>query len=113
MITLFSILIIFGVCISLEFYVKSIIVRITGVLVLVIVAAGIAINVGIHLGKVEQLNRFSRLLPRVFETLDEHRLQPETLARAIVLLRGVANDPFKLDHIEATIEELEKLQPQK
>jgi len=113
MIAIPALLAIFAACVLLERFVKSATVRVIGVLILVIVSAGIAINVGIHLGKVEQLNRFARLLPRAFATLDQHKQQPETLGKAISLLQDVANDPAKLGHIESTIDELEELQVQR
>lgn len=113
MIAIPAFLVIIVVSVLLERFVKSITIRVIGVLILVIVSAGIAINIGIHLGKIEQLNRFARLLPRAFAILDEHKQQPETLGTSIGLLRGVANDPVKLDRIESTIDELEELQTQR
>ena len=113
MIAIPALLAIFAACVLLELFVKSTPLRIIGVFIIVIASAGIAMNIGMNLGKVEQLNRFARLLPRAFANLDEAKQQPDTFREAIRLLQNVANDPAKLDHFESTVDQLEERQTQR
>jgi Flp pilus assembly protein TadB len=99
--------ILFG-CTLLEHYVKNAKIRIIGVLIIVIIVAGIAINIGMKLGKSEQLNKFARVFPRALKVLDYSNQRPEIFEDTIKLLLDATSDPAKLDQLESTIDEIER-----
>ena len=108
MIIISTTVILVATCVLLERLVKSSLFRIIGVMLIVLFSTVIATNIGMSLGKVDQLNRFSRLLPRVFTVLDQVKGEPESFNEALRVIQVVAGDPVKLDTLDATVAQLEE-----
>lgn len=112
MIAIPALLVVIAACVLLEHFVRSSFLRVTGVMLIILVSAVIAFNIGMKLGKTDQLNRFARLLPRVLTVLDQAKQQPESFNEAIRVLQVVTSDPAKLDNLEFTLHQLDERQAQ-
>jgi hypothetical protein len=106
MVAILALLCVFGVSLFLEFYAKSRPLRVIGVFWLMLVCTGIALNVGMTLGKSQQLNRFAFMLPDALTRLDEVKHEPERFNARMRLLKDTARDSQKLDTFETTLNEL-------
>lgn len=96
------------ICVVIEKKIKSASVR-TLCMIFIIISSAFLMNTnGMNYGKIDQLNRFARLLPHVFLILGKARSQPKVFDDMIETLLITTRNPEKLDEFEKTVNELEQ-----
>jgi hypothetical protein len=95
--------------ISLECFVKAKLVRCLGVFALLIASSILANSIGMNLGKVDQLNRFARLLPRAFVLVESAEKNTDTQISILRILIEETGNPKKLNDLESTLTRIERI----